>query len=563
MPNCCSACGEKLKHSPSAIEGLLGKQAFRFAGQSHSFPPSSLCSDCRHQRRLAFRNERSLYHRFSAATGERILSLYHERPLWGEAYQVLTEEQWRSETFNPFDYGREIDFSRSFFEQYSELHKAVPRMSIVNLQNENSPYTSHTGYSRNCYLLPCSENCEDCYYGRFLQSCKSCLDCTSATKCELCFESFQIANCYNCAFLSLSEGCSECYFSEGLVGCRSCLFCTNLRQGEYQIYNKPVSKAEFESRKEELLSSAENTARARAEWERIRLARAHRPANIRNCEDCSGDFLLDSRGCVGCQDVTGCEDCRDVLIGYKLKDTYSSSNIYLDCELCYEILGSAQLYHCAFGFYVFRSRDVIYSEYIYDSEDLFGCVGLTRAKNCILNRQYSASEYQQLAARLVEHMQSTGEWGQFLPSKFSPFGYNETAASDFKPLTRDQALAAGFLWRDLDQRELASVTKEQPPGRVADISQTSLESLAKEVFRCQESGEPYKIIKPELEFYREHGFALPRYSPRTRHLKREALRFPPVFRRGHCQACQSEVETNLPFELESTLRCERCYQEMF
>lgn len=32
-------------------------------------------------------------------------------------------------------------------------------------------------------------------------------------------------------------------------------------------------------------------------------------------------------------------------------------------------------------------------------------------------------------AKIIEHMKSTGEWGQFFPLTLSPFAYNETAAN--------------------------------------------------------------------------------------------------------------------------------------
>ena len=179
-----------------------------------------------------------------------------------------------------------------------------------------------------------------------------------------------------------------------------------------------------------ILSSVEETEKALAKWAEIRSKRVHRPSNIRNCENCFGDFLLDSKSCANCVDLKSCEDCTDVIIGYKLKDCRDCSNLYLDCELSYEMLGSTQLYHCAFGFYVFRSQNVLYSEYIYDSRQLFGCIGIARGEHCILNQSYSKFAYEQLALRLAQHMQETGEWGKPVPSTVSPFGYNETVAND-------------------------------------------------------------------------------------------------------------------------------------
>ena len=529
--------------------------AYRFSDLDFPLPVPAYCAACRHQRRLAFRNELNLYSRTSSVTGMRILSLYHPRPLWGAPYQVMIEDEWRADNFNPYAYGRAVDFAAPFFEQYAELHKAVPRMSIVNLQNENSPYTSQTGYSRNCYLLPCSEDCEDCYYGRFLQKCKNCVDCTTAHRCEWCYESFQIEDCCRCAFLSLSQNCHECYFSENLVGCKYCLFCANLRQAEYCVFDNPVSPDQFRTEVRRLLSSGDTVTHARERWLALRLKRSHRPTNMRNCEECEGDFLLDSKNCIGCLDTTECEDCADLITAYKARDCRSCSNIYLECELDYEMSGCTQIYHCAFGTYVFRSRDVLYSEYIYDSAQIFGCVGITRGENSILNVRYSATDYQSLAKRLVLHMRETGEWGKPLPPHFSPFGYNETVASDLFPLSKEEACTRGFLWRDADEHSQVEPTQSATPNTLDDCNEVT----SKEVYVCQASGESFKLIAPELAFLREMGIAPPRCAPRTRHRRREGLRFPSALRTAACRSCNEKVITNIPKEIEGTLRCERCY----
>ena len=42
-------------------------------------------------------------------------------------------------------------------------------------------------------------------------------------------------------------------------------------------------------------------------------------------------------------------------------------------------------------------------------------------------------------------MKSTGE---FFPANISPFGYNETIANDYWPLSEQDATAQGFKWKD-------------------------------------------------------------------------------------------------------------------
>jgi hypothetical protein len=77
-------------------------------------PPPTLCPDCRQQRRLSFRNERKLYKRKCDATGKDIISIYSpDKP-----YTVYHQDYWWSDAWEPMDYGRDFDFSRSAIEQF-------------------------------------------------------------------------------------------------------------------------------------------------------------------------------------------------------------------------------------------------------------------------------------------------------------------------------------------------------------------------------------------------------------------------------------------------------------
>ena len=41
-------------------------------------------------------------------------------------------------------------------------------------------------------------------------------------------------------------------------------------------------------------------------------------------------------------------------------------------------------------------------------------------------------------------MITTGEWGEFFPSSLSPFGYNETVAQEYFPMSREDILASSL-----------------------------------------------------------------------------------------------------------------------
>lgn len=94
-----------------------------FGGRKYQIPPPIFCPDCRTQRRLAWHNERKLYKRKCDVTGKDIISIYSpDKP-----YIVYHQDYWWSDSWDPMDYGKEFDFNKSFFDQYSELFLHSPK----------------------------------------------------------------------------------------------------------------------------------------------------------------------------------------------------------------------------------------------------------------------------------------------------------------------------------------------------------------------------------------------------------------------------------------------------
>ena len=96
-------------------------------------PPPTFCPECRLQRRMQLRNERTLYKRKCCAPGhgEEFISVYSP----DKALNVVDDRYWWSDSWNAFDYGKEYDFSKPFFRQFRELLERVPliALSITNM----------------------------------------------------------------------------------------------------------------------------------------------------------------------------------------------------------------------------------------------------------------------------------------------------------------------------------------------------------------------------------------------------------------------------------------------
>jgi hypothetical protein len=512
-----------------------------------------------------------MYRRKSTLSGKEIVSLIHDEPLQGKPYTVISSEEWNADTNDFCEYGREYDLSRPFFDQFADLHKAVPRMALTVVSNENSDFTTGTGYCRNCYLINSSEYCEDCYYGKLLQSCKNSVDCSYLYDSELCYECFSVYGSYNCSHLSFSKNCRDCSFSTHLVGCSNCCLCSNLRQKEYHFRNEPLSRAEYERRVRDFHGSWAKTVEMKKRLQEIRQKIIYRAANIVQSENCTGDFIENSRNCLECYDLNESQDCRYVTVGVKVKDNYDCSNMYIKPELCYETMGTIEVYCVAYCIYVFHSQNLLYCQYCYNCKDCFGCDGLRRKQYCILNKQYTKEEYEELVPKIIERMQKTpyqspngsgtgqaGQWGKFFPPTLSPYGYNESLANEYIPLTKEDALSQGFLWRTVEEKKPV-VTKTIKAADLPDLIEDIPDDVLNWAIVCEVTGRLFRIIKQELDFYRRQKIPLPRAHPDERYDARLRLRNPRKLWTRPCMKCGAEMQTTYAPERPEKVFCEECY----
>ena len=126
------------------------------------------------------------------------------------------------------------------------------------------------------------------------------------------------------------------------------------------------------------------------------------------------------------------------------KDFYDCSAFGINASSCYECqqvgLDSNTLLFCN-SVWLNMSNMHYCILNISNASNCFGCMGMRNGANHnVLNKPYSKHEYGVFCGKVVDHMVSTKEWGEFFPTELSPFGYNETMAQVFLPLERKEVL---------------------------------------------------------------------------------------------------------------------------
>lgn len=534
---------------------FLGRLAPVIAGKSIPLPDPTLCPDCRQQRRVATGNMFNLYERTCDLTGKKIISMYSP----DSPYKVYNQPDWYSDKWDALEYGREFDFSRPFFEQFHELDQVVPKQCLLTgyEYDENSAYTNHAGKNKNCYLIFDSDENWDSYYSFSINHCKNCMDCFRTFDSELCFQCVDCVQCYGSMYLQDSDNCTDSAFLKNCIGCKRCLMCSNLRNKEYYIENKQATKEEFE-RFRKLLGSAEAAESARVRFEQLKLEYPQKCLHGVQNENVFGDYLVSSKDSYFCFDSENLWDCRYIYQGF------------MPLKNCMDIqeAGEAELlYECAFVGYGMQSSafcrhslsnnsNLLYCISCYHSKNLFGCNGVLRKSYCILNKQYTKDEYESLVPKIIDHMKTTGEWGEFFPIQHSSFGYNETLAQDFFPLSKDEVLSRSWKWSEAVEK------KDAHPGpfaAVPDSIDDADESLTKNIFQCEKSGKAYKIIAQELALAKQMHVPLPRKTFLERHRVRNEMRNPRALYERSCGKCGRQMVTSYPPERLEVVYCEECY----
>jgi hypothetical protein len=552
MTKSCRQCAQQFEIRNEDL-AFYDKFSPVFNGKKCLMPPPTLCPACRRQRRHAFRNERNLYNRKCSLTGKNIVSAYSDEV----PFPVYDHEIWYGDGWDAMKYGQDYNPARPFFDQYKELYGVVPRINFMNQASENSDYTNYAYRNKNCYLVFGSHYNEDCLYANYAWKDVNCVDCTEVIQSELVYEGIYSDGCYRCAFIEYGFNCSDCYFCYDMIGCKNCVFSSNLRNKEYYVFNKPLTKEAYqEFFKKMELSSYSGLQKLYAQYMDVRAKAIKRDMFQKNCENCLGSDIQNSKNVYMGFNAKFIEDCAYVdTQATHVKDSMDLTCIGYDpSELLYECVGNSGNTNAKFCNSCWHNSNTSYCEQCFDSSDLFGCVGLNHKQYCILNRQYSKDEYEKLVPEIIEKMRLDGEWGEFYPSSLSPFGYNETVAQIYTPLTEKAAVAKGFKWKKKEDREYRKQTFQIP-----DLLKDVTESITNEILACGDCGKNFKIVPMELKFYRQMGLAVPRICPDCRNQKRISLKTPTRLWARKCAKCGAGIMTAYAPERTETVYCESCY----
>jgi len=548
-------------------------------------PLPTFCPWCRLIRRLAWRNERTLYKRKCDLCQKSIIAMFSD----SVSFPVYCRECWYGDGWEATIFGRDYDFSKTFFEQFKELQKVVPRLAMWQRNAINSDYSSYVGESKNVYLsASITMGSENVFYSKTVDKSSDIIDCLDVKESQSLYENIYGEKNYNCQYLLLSRNCLDSYFLVDCVNCSNCLLSCNLRNKEFYIRNKKYSKEEYLKEKEKLnLKSRASREVLLKEYEDIKEKAIYRFANIIRSINSTGNNLFNTKNCKDCFDV---HDTEDLKYCYRVLNSFKDSmdvSFAMRAELLYEYTtGSLNAYNVKFSFSAFNSvRNGDYTDSCINCNNLFGCVGVRNKENIILNKVYSKEEFKKLREEIIKQMDimffvdkggKIYKYGEFFPLELSPHAYNETFAQELNPITKEEVEKNGYEWHEPSIKNFEiTISAENIPDTIDEVDDKILE----EVLECAHRGScdhqcntAFRLTNYELQFYKKHQIPLPILCPQCRYGERfMQIPLPKLYKRGcmcdkenhfhGAKKCDVEFETSYAPDRQEIVYCERCYQQ--
>ncbi len=537
-------------------------------------PSPDCCYRVRMLRRLSFRNEKKFYQVTCANTGKKEISIVHDT-----VRNVMSPKDWNEEDFWKYA----IPYSGDFFQDIKTLFEKVPYMPRFVVNSENSEYCNQARDEKNCYLCVGGENSENCMYDTHDMQSKYAFDCYGVIKTEIAYQSIHIYYSMKSFFSIYLISCYNVWFGYDCKNCKNVLFGTGLVWGEYVFKNKIYPKEEREhifktySQKMKTISWLQEVLQ---EYDDFVNQHPHEAIHNINSEHSFGAQINDSKNMILWFAIIATDDsfyCATQGFSKNVMDAESSSN----SELIFNCVGSLRLFGSMCIAWNFSElRHSAYDFYTRGGNNLLGCFGVNNKSYCILNKEYSKDEREQLATTIIHELQSKGKRGEFFDTELSPFPYNDTLANKFFPVRPEQLTilqpekfisdAILDLWgeeklkikrrtreSELNIPENAELVQAKDlPDNIDDVDVSILDK----VIICEKTWRPFKIMKLELEFYKQYGLPLPTTHYEYRDEQRYDTSIPKrLLEFCLCDKCGKETLSELRKGHTYKVYCEGCY----
>src|SRR3989338_7001674 len=507
-------------------------------------PPPNYCPTCRRIRRFAHMNPLKLFKRSCDAPShsESIISIFSEEcPI-----SVFDYEYFISDKFNPFSYGRKYDKNESPFQILLSMRKEFPVPSFLNKDSSsvNSEYSNGGRNVKNGYLAMSCYQSENIWYSNFIIKSKDVMEGREIENSDHLYKGLYSDHIYRSLFIYFSKECTDSMFLFDCRNCDNCFGCVNLRGAKHCVWNKQLSKEEYEKFIKSVYPLGRHTLAEYEKkfWNLVKTLPINAPRNV-TVDNVKGVLLKNVRNVYDVTDSAdservrhsnGCfshQDSMDVLYsGNHSSLLYSTTNV------------GGQSSKVKFSIHNKLSTD---SEFIFNCKDVhncFMCFGLQNKSYCVLNIQYSKEEYFPLVDSIKTQMLERGEYGDGLGLDISAQAYNFSIGQITFPLEGGEILKlGGYIAKEPETNagNVKILSHDEVPQTIEEVS----DDIVNHAIKCEVTGKPFRIISSELQFLRKMKMPLPTQHPFIR--MQSSFLFVPVGKKydASCAKCQKSIDS--------------------
>jgi hypothetical protein len=514
----------------------------------------------RTRRKLAFFNSYNLFRSTSAFSGKKIVSTFSPRT----PHKIYEHQVWFGEKWDPFDYGREYDRAKGFFDQFNDFQLTVPLPNLfITGTSVNSDYANNVTDVKDCYIVFDARDCENCSYSISVIGNKSCVDCFDVLNSTNCYDAFESENLYNCFFVEYAKNCLDSYF---LFDCRDCEHCfggANLRHKKYVFFNRQLTKEDYEKEIGKINLGNRDVLNAfLARFRELKRSAIYKQDRNDKSVNSYGDFIISSKNCYACRFAYHSENLAYSLGGSFNRDSYDICAV--NTEFSYETVNSLDVYHILFSTRVNGSRDMEYCSHCLNCHDCFGCIGFRNKSFCIFNKPYAEEEYWEMVDEIKTKMLEGKEYGEFFPPELSPIPYNISIATSYRGYDDIEAAKEyGYRTEEIHdepyETEGELVKAEDVPKDIKDVADDILDK----VILDEANNKKIRYVKAELDFYRKNNLPLPlvHYSARLKVKRDEFGTIAFELYERTCSKCGKQIQSAYVADDSRTIYCNACYLE--
>ena len=507
-------------------------------------PTPTLCQEEREAQRFSFRNENHLYRWKSSFSGNNIITTISP----DKDYIVYEYKNWLTDSWTPTEIWKE-NLRKNTFSNINDLLHKVPVWDRFSINNENSDYVHITENSKNSYMCSWSTSIENCLYVTYWNFSNNCIDCRFIENSQQCFDCIRIDNCFSLQHSEWCGWCSDSQYLYNCTNCHDCFNCSDLTNKAYCINNKQYTKEEY-----------------------LKLLPALKPINIERKqlwlkqENSEKSFW---------NNLFNCKNATFIWTWSEL-DNVKYSSVELSADNCYDTFTAwhSCIYTITWAYSYFSwclvfSLNMKNSRYCINCSNCsncFWCVWIKNKEYSIYNKQYTKEEYNKIVPVIIAQMMRDKQRWEFFDPQLSYFGYNESMAMDYHPLTKQEAIKRWYKWSDYDApishvekmvqwkdlpKQWCKIIKEKKP--------EILEKILNYAVICEVSHRPFRVTKQEIDFYIKHNIPLPTKHPDIRHKERFERKDSTILKLIECDECWEEMlSVHLPSNGKKIL-CENCY----